>query len=119
MSEQTAQELQDRLQRERIRLVLYRHHELVASLRPTQDELDGWLDTMSLPVSKRKEIQRQGPPADWNISRPYTAKFRDYMLNQRKLQLVEYMAEHLSPEDYFSWLDNLSDDMLNSLSDRS
>jgi hypothetical protein len=76
----------------------------VEGLLPTNDELNNWLITLPVSSIEREQIRALGPLANWT-AQPYAWSFREYVTDRRALLMVDYMAEHLSIEDYAAWVD--------------
>lgn len=83
------------------------YFQLVASQIPTEAELTVWLDKLaSLDISQavREELRSMGPVPNWSAE-PYYSSFRGFVAEHRNLQMVDYLAEHLSPPDFAAWVD--------------
>lgn len=80
---------------------------LVAEQVPTAAELTGWLATLdSLHISRAEceRLRSLGPVANWSAE-PYYISFRGYVAENRCLEMVHYLAEHLSAADFTAWVD--------------
>ena len=85
---------------------------LVATQVPTDAELTNWLAklaTTGVGPAVCEELRRMGPVANWSAE-PYFISFRDYVAEHRCLEMVDYLAEHLSADDFTAWVDFHSDE---------
>lgn len=83
------------------------YFQLVATQVPTEAELTNWLAKLaSTGVSPTvcENLRLLGPVANWGVE-PYCISFRDYVAENRRLEMVDYLAEHLSAFDFSAWVD--------------
>jgi hypothetical protein len=80
---------------------------LVAEQVPTEAELTAWLARMAAANVSRTEcehLRSLGPVANWSAE-PHYISFRGYVAENRCLEMVNYLAEHLSMADFAAWVD--------------
>lgn len=77
---------------------------LVEGMQPTVEELNNWLITLTVSPAEREQLRALGPLANWTAL-PRAWSFREFITDRRAVFMVDYMAEHLSSEDYAAWVD--------------
>jgi hypothetical protein len=79
-------------------LAQHAYDQQAADLQPTDAEFSAWLRT--LPRSARKAAQRAGVGLMWDMP-----LFRRFVLEARGHRYADFMAEHLSEEEFMRWVD--------------
>lgn len=75
----------------------------IDALEPTPAEFNAWLPTLESPV-EREEARALGRLGNWAVTAPFLASFRQFISEHRRLLIEDYMAEHLSVQQFAEWV---------------